>query len=402
LKKILILFLLIACGFSAYGSELRLMGMGELQGIIDDDTDYLYDITALPTVKSSQISVWQMTNSFSNYFPMNNAPSTYILELRREGSNNNNSINGIFKFGRQFAVAVHSDLKLRDFFATYLDSLGVQQTLKRKGSSNTKFAGFGYSPVYWFTFGAGYEEQLMDDVYTGSETTRPDGADGINCEETGHARSVFYGLRFGYPAMYVSFGAGGGSSLLETEDRTQGIIGQVRGRGLERASMMFGSKFFSGRVGIKYGYFSKMTPTGNEGKSLLGIEIRPGRNLTMGFGSCYEIYDDFYTSTFNVGLEYSLTSDFKFRCGMVDKVIRYSWGIIDLKDSQNLQDYTLGFEYKITGSLVLEGAYKDYADVYGGYNNWCAASWYQQSTDYYYTPTRDRNYVYMFGLNYYF
>jgi len=53
----ILIFILVTNGGNSYASTLRLMAMGEMQGIVEDDSDYKIDIASIASRQKNSLSV---------------------------------------------------------------------------------------------------------------------------------------------------------------------------------------------------------------------------------------------------------------------------------------------------------------------------------------------------------
>jgi hypothetical protein len=391
----------VSLASASYCSSLRLMAMGDMQGIIDDDSDYLWDVAYLPFVGKSSVSISYLDNAFQADLPNNNITPVFsdIIDLNRNGNRNAYNADIVEKFGPSFAMNLRLNNETRDFSSTYIDETGAEQKLERKGTTTQGVAGLAYDIGDWLALGIGYESYITDDQYTGSEPSR----EGINCSEQGDSKGLTYSLRFHSPDFFFTLGSGGQeTSVLETKDDTEGLIGTRSITGPVNSHLMIGGKLLSGKLELRYGAFLHKTPYGDNGRSLLGMQIMPFKQLVIGLGSCLDMDSCFVDITKSmIGVEYSITNNIKLRCGLENKsVVSYHYaddslwgGDFPEGSEQDSTDYSCGFEYDLTENLILECAYKDYQDICGGYQTFGAASYYASYWDYWYSSSENRNHL---------
>ncbi len=379
-------------------SPLRLMAMGEMQGIVEDDTDYERDITSYD-FKQKNASIGYLSNYFSNSLPQNTTPSDLIYDLERKGTQDKYQLDAVYPVNSILAVGIGYCKETRDFRSSYVNSSGNTQTLKRTGNTELKNIVLGYALADWFNLGLAYDDNIQSDDFTGTEISR----EGVVAKESSAFRGLSYGLKMYNPSFWFNLSLGEikeGNITSQTISTTEVYRSSSPGR----ISLLIGGKLLDGRIRINYGGFGRKITYGSQTRSLLGMQINPREDLIIGLGYTYDLnsgrYLDFYDLSSKIGFEYAIPhiEDFKFRAGLINKTVKArNFGFI-LPDETNFQDYALGFGYK-WGNINLDFAYKNYQNVPGESDSWAAVST-PLSFNYVYTPSNERNSIYAFSASY--
>ncbi len=394
-----------------YCSPLRLLAMGDMQGILDDDSDYLYDIGFLAVTAKNNVSISNLSNSFKESLPQNNFTPAYpsdVLDLSRSGDRSASDVDAVYRFSSWSAMCLHYQDQSKSYNSSYVVSTSETDQLSRQGTTDQAMVGLGFDVADWMSIGLGYDYYSSLDKYDGTQASRT----GVRCEETGLSQGMFYGVLFHSPSFYFSLGLGGNDmSQLTTKDLAGNEIRSYQIEGPANAHLLIGGKMFDGKLGLRYGAFIHKTPEGLEGRSLMGMQIIPVKWITIGAGYIMDIYEWSCAYKTNFGLEWAFTDAFKFRCGIInkttysysiqDQVGDYWWSDYEGKEVSST-DYTAGFEYDINDSLALECAYKNYQSVDGSYDDWMAASQYLAYDNYFDSASSDRNSEGIVSLRYFF
>ncbi|MGB9585826.1 MAG: hypothetical protein ACPL7A_00215 [Anaerolineales bacterium] len=372
--------------------------MGEMQGIVENETDYQCDITSFD-FKQKSASIGYFSDYFSNSLPRNSTPSNLIYDLERKGSQDKYQLDAVYPVNSSLVVGMGYSKETRDFRSSYVNSRGNTQTLKRTGNTELKNIIVGYALVDWFNLGLAYDDNIQNDDFTGTEISR----EGVIAKESSCFRGLSYGIKMHTPSFWFNLSLGEikeGNITSQTISTTE----VYRSSGPGRISLLIGGKLLDGRLRINYGVFGRKITYGFQTMSLLGMQITPHEDLIIGLGFTYDLssgrYLDLYNLFSKIGFEYAVPhiEGFKFRAGLINKTVGARNFRFILPAEANFQDYALGFGYKWR-NFNLDFAYKNYQNVPGGTNSWAAFST-PLSFDYVYTPSSERNSVYAFSASY--
>jgi len=402
-KKIIVFltFILFITLFSpSFASTLRLMAMGDMQGIVEDESDYQFDITSFDFKQNKNLSVEYFNTYFSNYFPQNDVPSNLIYDLERKGAEDQYRLNAFYPIDSNLAVGIGYSKATRDFRSSYINSNGDAQTLKRVGNTEMKGIIVGYALTDWFNLGLAYDDNVVNDDYTGTEASR----EGVFASENSNFSGLSYGIKLYNPSFWFNLTMGD----IKNTNLTSQVISTTevyRSSGPGRMSLLVGGKLLDGKVRINYGGFGKKIGYGTQMRSLLGTQIKPIDELTLGFGYTYDLntsqYFDFYNLASRIGVEYALPrlGALKFRGGLINRSCEIRgafWGLG--RSTTNFQDYTFGAGYD-WGKIKFDFAYKNYQDVSGSGINWLTTST-PLNFDYVPSFSNERSSIYVFSVDY--
>ena len=393
---ILALILVAGMRHPSYASTLRLLAMGDMQGIVEDETDYELDITSF-AFKQKNVSIEYANNYFSNSFPQNDVPSVLIYDLERKGSQDKYQINTVYPINSDLVLGIGYTNETRDFRSSYLNSSGNMQTLKRTGNTELRSIVMGYALADWFNLGLAYDDNLVNDDYSGTEISR----EGVVAKESSGSRGLSYGIRLYNPSFWFNLTLGEIKNANLTS-QTISTTEVYRSSGPGRVSLLVGGKLLDGRLRINYGAFGKKIGYGLQMRSLLGAEIKPFDELTLGLGYTYDInsshYFDFYNFASKLGVEYTVPwiSALKLRGGLINRLCEFGWEFG--RSTINFQDYTLGAGYD-WGKIKFDFAYKNYQDASGSGTNWLTTSC-PLTFDYVPTFSYERSSRYAFSVGY--
>ncbi|MBU1026182.1 MAG: hypothetical protein KKA31_00460, partial [Candidatus Margulisbacteria bacterium] len=186
----LALMVLPLTGYS-FAYNLRLMTMGDAEGLINEGNDYSNYIEQINGINISNVSVAHLNDSFSCGFPQNNRPSSYIYDLEKKGVRQGYDLNFAQPFSNGFNLGILYFNEARDYRSSYINSSGNFQMLNRAGRAEAKTVILGYKLTDWFDLAVAYDDTAQFDTYGGTETTR----EGVVKQESSFYRGLSYGLR---------------------------------------------------------------------------------------------------------------------------------------------------------------------------------------------------------------
>jgi hypothetical protein len=394
----ILIFILVTSGGNSFASTLRLMAMGEMQGIVEDDSDYKIDTASIASGQKNRISVDYLFSNFTNKFSQNLTPSSAIYDLQRKGVRDEYQIDAVYQLNPSFTLGLEYSKKIRDYRSSYINQDGDWQRLERNGNEELKSIMVGYKVTEWFDLGLVYDDHVQSDNFDGTEASR----EGVVAKENSSFRGLACGLRFHSPGFWFSLTAG--------EDRGSDLTSQTisttevyRGTGPGRIGLRLGGRLWDGKILINYGGHQRKFAYNSELKSFLGIQINSYENMILGVGFALKRetskYLDFDNYSTNLGIEYSLPTNknMKIRGGVINRYV-------DVRDfymgvtRSTFQDYTFGLGYD-WGKFKFDFAYKNYQDTPGGVDDWSAVST-PLTKDYVYTMTDQRNSIYVFSAGY--
>jgi hypothetical protein len=396
-KALALLLFIFLFSVPALTSEIRLMGMGDMQGIIDDDTDYDRDVTFIPSIINSHVFSDITSNNFVQAFPGNNSVSTpgLLRDFNRSGSGLTANTDILMKLDKNIGVNIKYSEQDRTYMTRYYDA-GVPYSIKRNGDTQQSLVSYGSAPTNWFAYGAGYENYSVSDAYTGTETGFP----ATTCQEDGGMDSVFFGTRFGDNSHYVSFGSGLGNGMMTSKTASVELMSK-NVNSPSRGHAIFCYRTNDNLITFKGGGYSEVTPFESYVKGLLGMQIKVAKGLLLGVATVQQYFGDYIIYSRNIGIEHKFNDLVTWRAGIIDKNITYSASPMDRRF---FSDYTLGLELNIFPNLSFEGVYRSYEDIYGAYDTWSAMPNFIQTNDktYNYYDTDKRSDLFMCGLKYTF
>jgi hypothetical protein len=394
-KALFIIFLLVL-STPTFASDIRLFSMGDMQGVIEDESDYNRDVTFIPAIRNSRVSNVFTDNHFDQRFPGNDcilAPWA-LQDYTRQGRSTTNNYDMLIKVDRSSGFAFQYEEQNRDYISHYYDATSAPQTIKRYGYTTKSTIAYGSALSSWFAYGLGYENLAMSDKYVGTVTS----LSGTNCREDGTVNGAFIGARFGDISRYFSVGYGGGYGDLVSKDDTGELFYQkIYAPSRSHAAVSY--RMPDNIITFKAMAYSSVYPTDNNVKSIVGMQIRPVQGMIFGIATSSQYCGQYIIYRRHIGFEQKLTDFFTWRLGAVDKSINYD---ISQYQRRFFSDSMAGFELRIFSNLSIEGAYMNYTDVYGPTETWSSIPHVVQTSAYSFSNTESRNELFLGGIKYTF
>ncbi len=403
-EKILSIFLLVFAlpiifefFIPSFASTVRLMAMGDMQGIIEDETDYERDLTSFDFKQKNVSSFYLYNNYGSDLFQ--NFPSYLITDLERKGAQDRYQLNAVYPLNSKFIVGIEYSRSTREYRSAYIDIDGNIQTLKRAGDTETKSVMAGYALTDWCNLGLVYDNNQQNDDYSGTETLW----EGVTAKESSSFSGLSYGVKLYNPSYWFNLSMGEikeGNLTSKTDQGTE----TYKSSGPGRISLFLGGTLFDGKLRMNYGGYIRKFGYGFQENVLIGAQVKPSDQWLVGVGMTNDLttsqHFDFYDYSVRLGAEYLVpqVSGLKVRGGMIirSSEVRDNSYWTPIKYIANCHDYSLGIGYD-WGKAKLDFAYKNYQDVTG-------SDWLTTSTplSQYYIPTfgGERNSIYVFSVDY--
>jgi len=416
MKKVFILLILISIAAlvasACYSSPLRLMAMGDMQGIVEDESDYLQDTTALAFIKNNQLTSSALSSNFSNSFDKTalSLPDIYTRAYDWSGIRGLCDLSMNYKINDPLSMFIQYSNQNNDYEMSYisindLDTRAYDVSVVRKGTMQTTSTGLSYKALDWLVLGAVYKQYYLADHYNeeGNYTTIGTippvvtGEYSASYSKQSFTSMMLYDIRAFNKDSYLSFRYEGNifnpsSSVAINSDRYV-IAGAY--------------KILSGMATLRAGYSRKYQYTNAwEERTASGLQVKPSKWITIGFGFAEDDSESsaghYKISSAHLGTEYILNESLFLRGGAISKNRPYN------KDSvtPNYLDYTLGIGYQLS-SLSIEFSYLNYQNIPDWADDWSAYTASPEFTSYfpvlcYPEPSDKRSEVVAIGVNYMF
>ncbi len=382
---------------SSYAYNLRLMAMGDAEGLVNEGMDYSNYIEQINGVKKANVSISHLDNFFSYSFPQNNQPSSFIYDLEKKGVRQGYELNFAQPFSNGLNLGLLYFNEARDYRSSYINSSGNFQMLNRNGRAEAKTIILGYKLTDWFDLAVAYDDTAQFDSYGGTEISR----EGVVKQESSVYRGLSYGLRLHNENYWLNL------SLSEYQKSTipadvGGLLGSYNRNAPGRMSLMLGSRMLDGKLIVNYGAYSKRIGMVSDLDGGLGVQVIPYEDVILMFGAklkqAIDQQGSYLFLSYNLGCEFPLNEVCVLRGGLISKENKiandYLFSIVE----ENLLDFTLGLGY-VWDRLKFDVLYYNYQGLLGGSYKWMTTSTLL-SNSYVYTPTDQRNYLYMISIGY--
>jgi hypothetical protein len=401
------------------------MAMGDMQGIVEDESDYINDISSL-----------LRTN---NYIEVNRLADAYKLSDTNTKQNDFDSFNGnknissldsVFSLSSYLKFFLNSTNSADDNKSVLTDSTFSVSTANVKTSLQfyqTVF-GLGYIPSKDYVIGLGVES--FSSIYD-SMVTDPDSIFGnLLLQETkqkGSSYDQFYSIGYNGPKYYWGFTFSNpsydmGSTYSNTDyqtginDANYKIIntGAIRSNGILCVKDIM--QGFNGGVDFKVGNFAHNTPFSGQSMGFFGFNyLTNDKKLMVSLGQkgiTYNYPESLPASgntskivTENLGIEYAITDYLTIMSGVRNKNIEAFYissgdPFKEGRPNKLFYDYSFGISYK-WGDIDLELAGINYQGRLVDYDEFKTASLSSISEDNILLSDQ-RNWMGAFGLVYKF
>ncbi len=335
---ITIVCLTISMSSACHCSSLRLMAMGDMQGIMEDESDYLYDVTALSTLKNSQIYLSSGISNLSNSFPKQTYPHSYDERTSAGGFHN---INVALKLSDQIAMYtaysnmnVNSDISYFTFTGVDLTEKDYDVNTNKKGYFESLEIGLSYKALDWLVLGASskrgeanfhYSEEA--DIISGGSGHISNEYDEVIIKDVpGIFTRIFNNNA--YLALYYQAGNKTGDVISANGD-------------YQVIPNLLSAHFMSNYTDLYE------IPIATQRRQAAGISLKLFKNTTLGFGAAKNWYfvnsdKNVFTST-NAGIEYKIYDDLSVLCGAILKNLPADTNYLE---TNNLLDLTFGVNYR--------------------------------------------------------
>jgi hypothetical protein len=395
------------------------MAMGDMQGIVEDESNYLQDTTALTFIKNNQLTMSALSSNFSNSFDINSFPPYYYSSYARaydwSGTRGLYDLSMNYKISDPLSMFIQYSNQNNDYEMSYLyhyDFDWIDRTYDvtviRKGTMQATSAGLSYKALDWLVLGAAYKQYyLTDKFYEDGDFVKESvtGEYSTSYSKQSLASMMLYDIRFFNKDSYLSL-------------RYEGnIFNPSLSKGIDSNGYIVAGayKIFSGMVTLNAGYSRNYQYTNAwEERTSVGLQVNPAKWITFGLGYVYDDSESkagyYNTSSIHLGAEYILNESIFLRGGMISKNLpqlnldpNYS-GYDSL--AVNYHDYTLGIGYQLS-SLSIEFSYLNYQNIPDCADNWSAFTESPEITPYvpilvYAKPSDKRSEVVAIGVNYMF
>lgn len=87
-------------------SIVRLLALGDMQGIVTDDSDYENNIADLASLNQRKVSSFYSYNYFSNIIAQNDSPSATIRDYERIGLAEEYGVNTVYPLNSSLIVEI--------------------------------------------------------------------------------------------------------------------------------------------------------------------------------------------------------------------------------------------------------------------------------------------------------
>jgi hypothetical protein len=421
---ITIVCLTISMASACYSSPLRLMAMGDMQGIVEDDSDYLRDTTALAFLKNNQLTLSALSNSFSNSFDKSAVSSPQFDFSSRaydwSGTRGLYDFSMNYKINDPLSMFVQYSDQDNNYKMSYLynydldlDHHAYDVSVVRKGAMQTTSAGLSYKALDWLVLGVAYKQYYLSDRYnedgeynnTGAIPPIGTGTYSISYSKQSLTSMMLYDLRFFNKDAYLSWRYEGNIFNPSYSDSVA----------FDRYCVAGAYRIFSGMATLNAGYSRDFQYTkAFDDRSSVSLQMNPTKWITFGLGYVYDDSDSnaghYTTSSQHFGTEYAINENLYLRGGAVIKeppdCINTVPGSGPYSSTVNYHDYSLGIEYKLS-NLSIELSYLNYQNIPDWADNWSA---YTESPEItpantsflYVIPSDKRSEVVALGVNYMF
>jgi len=382
----------------AFSSNLRLLAMGEMQGIVEDESDYELNPAEIASKQNRSLEIDYFSNSYGNYFPRNNYPSDLIYDLERKGGEDNYKVRAVYGIGPKYRLGIIYDKNQEDFRSAYVNYAGHTHTLRKIGNSEIMQVILGYPFADWANVAIAYNGSSVRNDFSGTEATR----EGVQAKENSAYSGLACGIKLYNPWFWFDLAVGETKDVaLTSQTLSQVYTYHKNSPGM--ISYLLGAKLLENKVRVNCGGYSRSMGYETQSHSFLGVEMHPQNSLILGIGSDYDLktagYFDFCSIATKVGAEYLLPQikNLKLRAGIISRA--FNLGRSYFEDAYvYCQDYTCGLGYE-WGRFKLDFAYKNYEDVTGLGENWLTTST-PLSPIYIFTYGSERNAQYAISVKY--
>lgn len=385
--KILILLIFISmANIPAYASSLRLMAMGDMQGIVEDESDYINDISSLLRVKENIV---QLDLTSSGYVLSDQGAKTGDFESFN-GNRDISSFSTVLSLSKELRLFFNS-IGFDDENTASINDPVTPFNDKASLEFNQSVIGVGYMPSSEYIIGAGLESYSED-----FSNEKIDPSSGVNevlaeIEEKGTSYDQFYSVGYNGPKWYWGFSYSDPTynivSTRKTADYVSDIYvdSKIRNTGPIRSNAIICVKdifpVFNGNTDLKLGNYVHNTPLSAQGRRFVGLEYRSSDDkLLAAFGAEGLMYiypwdsndpsdlDNYVdiTST-NLGIEYKYNESLSLRSGIRSKSIYASYISGDHQPYKLFYDYSVGISYALS-NYIFELALVNYQGYLADYN----------------------------------
>lgn len=344
--------------FTSYASPLRLMAMGDMQGIVEDESDYLYDVTALQSIQNNHISLFSGITNYVNTFNKNNL-NDFTTDYDRSGSSSPYNVTTAFKGNNGVAIYASYFNQNVDSDMSYFTSTGIDWsykeydvTAKKIGYFESSSLGISYKVNDWLIIGATAKNSSFNFHYVERALCASPSIETIENEYDETSTKFYSGtyLRLCNEKAFLSLYSK--SSL---------------------ASVAAGYQFIPGVFSFDFLYDDDSVDNDIlKRREAGGITIKPFDNLTCAIGmtqNWFTFLGEKSIISANLGAEYILNNALAVRFGTILKGPYYNHFALS---DDNLLDLTFGIGYKI-GPCSFELSALYYQDVpTNSFNYWNA------------------------------
>jgi len=394
INLIIFIYFISTFGFVSYASSLRLMAMGDMRGIVEDESDYIYDVTVLPFIKNNQLNISSGTVNYSESFE--NTNSDLKADYARSGKCGLYNMALAYKLNNDLAVYTSYFNQNIDSEMSYYASSGIDGpykeydvTSRKSGYIESTNIGIGYRTFDWLVLGAVAKSESVNYRYleNGIITLGGSGIVENKYKKTDILTASGVAIRLFNERAFLSFGY---NALTPTIAAGYKIYPET----LAFKAIFYGEAFDDSSISVY-------------GRGAAGFTLKPVNNFICAIsfaGTQNKVNRENMTSSSHLGIEYNLNEIYVIRGGTIYK------GHLDHMFDKKVygpMDLTFGIGYKQNNySFELSALY--YQDVpISVFNYWNAVPDRNLSrlTPFVYrdhTISQQRNLLLIMGMEYVF